>query len=343
MVSVIFHSQSLIAIKSQSGWGMHNDSCLYFYHGESGNQTLSIYQHCNPTICVDINYDNHLAHRIPFYTRENAFEAIKILNEAIKVGRSQVDLRELQEDSTVRLDKLIERSDNNDAEAKYLLAMRYLKGEEVNKDVNIAAQLFASSAQLGHPKGQYTYGSILQQGLGVDTNISESIKWYNLAISQGEPHAMLNLSSIYLRNKETQQKGVMLLKKAEYLGLAEAQTNLGVYMLLGAYGFQKNEEEAYQCFKNAARQLFDIGLLWFGWMHLGVLPKYYNIEKAKYIWSLGTRVSDDFISRLQNSVGSMNFMPGIDDARTIIYDLLHEDMPEFGEIDLNKIKWLCHI
>ena len=66
-----------------------------------------------------------------------------------------------------------------------------------------------------------------------------------------------------------------------------------------------------------------------------------NIEKAKYIWSLGARVSDDFITRLQNSLGSMNFLPGVNDARAIIYDLLHENMPEFGEVDLNKIKWLC--
>lgn len=342
MANIVFHSQSLLVFKDRKPvWGMHNDDCLYSYDGEHGNQTLSIYQHCAPTTCVDIKYDNELAHRIPFRTRENAFKAIKVLNDALRTNRFQVDLRELQEDSTVNIDTLIERSNNNDAEAMYFLAMRYLKGEEVKKNANEAAQMFARSAHLGYVESQYVYGSLLQQGLGVDMNVSEAIKWYNLAIRQGEPHAMLNLSSIYLSNKGTKQKGIMLLRKAEYLGLAEAQVNLGVCILKGAHGLRKNEMEAYQYFKSAARQLFPNGLDWFGWMHLGILPKYYDVKKAKYIWFLGTHVYDDFITKLQNSLGSMKFLPGIDDARVVIYDLLHENKLKFGEVNLESVKWLC--
>ena len=220
----------------------------------------------------------------------------------------------------------------------YLLAMRYFKGEEVEKDENKATRLFADSARLGFPQGQYTYGSILQQGLGTDKDILGAIRWHNLAISQGEPHSMLNLSSIYLLDRATEQKGIMLLRKAGYLGLAEAQVNWGVSVLLGAHGLQKNEEEAYKSFKSAAEQLFPIGLYWFGWMHLGMLPKYYSVAKAKFIWSIGAVISDDFILRLQKSLSTMDMFPGVDDAKSIIDDLSHENRPEFGEIDLNKLK-----
>jgi enhanced entry protein EnhC len=84
-------------------------------------------------------------------------------------------------------------------------------------------------ALLGDPVAQFTLSQMYQDGVGVDKNIQEAIKYYELATAQQNLKAEYNLGLLYLEGKEVSpdyQKAMELLRDAAFKGNDYAQFSL---------------------------------------------------------------------------------------------------------------------
>ena len=66
-------------------------------------------------------------------------------------------------------------------------------------DQEYAVELFKMAAQQGHAEAQFMLGHCNFHGYGVDENIDEAKKWYQLAADQGHKRAK---TALLLRGSE---------------------------------------------------------------------------------------------------------------------------------------------
>lgn len=98
-----------------------------------------------------------------------------------------------------------------------------------------------------------------QHGFGIDSNISEAIKWYEEAVMRNVLAANLNLANIFCHGDEefdisiNYEKACFLYKMASDSMIDEAQTRLG-YMYMYGYGVKKDEREAIRLYHLAAEK-----------------------------------------------------------------------------------------
>lgn len=74
----------------------------------------------------------------------------------------------------------------NHYEAIYWQAVCYAEGKGVAKNMTKATALFKKGADLGHCQCQSQYGQACERGNGVDVNREEALKYYRLALCQGD-------------------------------------------------------------------------------------------------------------------------------------------------------------
>lgn len=79
-----------------------------------------------------------------------------------------------------------------------LIMTALLLGQVTYNDKILAA------AQSGNPEGQFQLGMCLQDGLGVDKDLAEAVKWYTQAAQQGHPGAQNNLAYCYYNGLGTE-------------------------------------------------------------------------------------------------------------------------------------------
>ena len=77
------------------------------------------------------------------------------------------------------------------------LALMYLKGTGIERDVARARELFKTAADKGLSMAQYQYAELLRKGIGSDKDIKAAIKWYERAADQGHVAAMTRLGALY--------------------------------------------------------------------------------------------------------------------------------------------------
>lgn len=90
-----------------------------------------------------------------------------------------------------------------------------------------------SGAVLGDSDAQFDLAQLYQQGTGVQKNIQEAIKYYQLAAAQQDLRAEYNLGALYMEGKDVPadyKKGMYLLQDAAFKGNANAQ-----YMMARIY------------------------------------------------------------------------------------------------------------
>ena len=75
--------------------------------------------------------------------------------------------------------------DQADANARFLLGTRYLKGIGVDRDAKAGAKWIALAAQSGHARAQYVYGVLQTSGYGVGKNPLDAYMWLTLAADRG--------------------------------------------------------------------------------------------------------------------------------------------------------------
>jgi len=124
------------------------------------------------------------------------------------------------------------------------------------KDYKSAFPLLLPLAEKGSTFAQYNVGVMYANGLGIEKNEKEAVKWYQKAAAQGEADAQLNLGMMYSagRGVEKDPKKAMewYLRAAEQ-GNASAQNNIGSLYFNGE-GVQKDDRKAVEWYSKAARQ-----------------------------------------------------------------------------------------
>jgi hypothetical protein len=79
------------------------------------------------------------------------------------------------------LEVIKQRAASGDAEALFALADRYERGDRLEQDLEIAAQLLQAAAERGHAGAQYRLGLMQAAGVGIDPDPVQGFAWATLA------------------------------------------------------------------------------------------------------------------------------------------------------------------
>lgn len=144
------------------------------------------------------------------------------------------------------------------------------EGVNVEKDYSEAVKWFRLSADQGYSAGQADLGRCYILGKGVAKDEQEAVKWLRLAADQGHYAGQADLGRCYLLGTgipKDEEKAVNLLRRAADQGHSAGQVNLGRCYLLGI-GIPKNEEKAVELFRLAADHGAPFGQAYLGWCYL---------------------------------------------------------------------------
>lgn len=140
--------------------------------------------------------------------------------------------------------------------AQYTIGKLYLKGEEVEKNLMKAKELFQKAAQQEHEYAQYYLGKMYLLGEDTEQNIEEAVKWFEKASENGNQYAQYQLGKIYLtgiNGNQNMKKALEWLKKSAEQNNQYAQYMLGKIYMNGV-GVEKNLQEAVKWFEKSAEQ-----------------------------------------------------------------------------------------
>ncbi len=132
-----------------------------------------------------------------------------------------------------------------------------------NKDKAKKCFLFAVehiSDLKSKPLGQNRLGYMYSEGLGVQKNLTEAIKWYRKAADQGDALAQNNLGRCYMNGEglpKDPYEAVLWYRKAAEHGLSVAQNALGSCYMTGL-GLEKDPYEAVLWYRKAAEHGLEI-------------------------------------------------------------------------------------
>jgi TPR repeat protein len=112
-----------------------------------------------------------------------------------------------------------ELADNGDLESQYQLALMHARGDQVGKNLELAAAWCLKAANGGHAEAQCHLGLIYRLGLGVPMNGAEAVRWTRLSAEQGVAAAQYSLGLMYSKGLDVPQD---LSECARWYGLAAA-------------------------------------------------------------------------------------------------------------------------
>lgn len=146
-----------------------------------------------------------------------------------------------------KIDKVIGRAEQGDAQAQYELASMYENGRGVKKNIDDALKWYWKAAENGHVGAQIDLGWFYQNGQFVEKDIKQAIALYMKAANQGNPQAQSNLAVLYddgIDVPEDNELAVKWYKLAVEQGYTPAKLNLGVSYWKGE-GVEQNYEKAW--------------------------------------------------------------------------------------------------
>jgi TPR repeat protein len=110
-------------------------------------------------------------------------------------------------------------NDTEKAKSFSYLGKMFRNGEGTPENIDLAVQLYKSSAKLGWTPSMFTLGTMYEHGRGVKRDYSEAIVWYSLGSKLGHTGCQINLGCMYDSGAGTPQD----FKKAyeQYLLAAE--------------------------------------------------------------------------------------------------------------------------
>ena len=166
---------------------------------------------------------------------------------------------------------------------------------EANRGMEDAVSYYERAAREGYAEALTKLGYMYEQGIYYKEDKKEAAKYYTRAAEQGDALAINYLGLYYYKQgldpgtaeqsrDRFLQKGAELFKKSRELGCARAANNLGMCYEQGA-GVEKDFEQAFVCYKEAADKGYAQGMFNLGYLYLrkakaNKLMEYY--EKAAH-------------------------------------------------------------
>ncbi len=124
---------------------------------------------------------------------------------------------------------LLQRAENGDVSAQYDLGTVYKDGLGVDKNPKEALKWYALAAEYGDARAQFFTGSFYLAGKGATKNVSEGLKWLERSAEQDHPEAQMKLANVYLSGADVKKdisKAQKWYSKAAALGSEEAEKML---------------------------------------------------------------------------------------------------------------------
>lgn len=125
---------------------------------------------------------------------------------------------------------------NGDANAQFVIATRYLNGENVSVDFAKAAYWYGKAAAGGLAPAQYRVATLYERGKGVAKDMKAALSWYERAGALGNVRAMHNAAVIAAGNEASApdySKAYKWFSLAANHGLKDSQFNLAVLIERG--------------------------------------------------------------------------------------------------------------
>ena len=152
--------------------------------------------------------------------------------------------------------KLRESASAGDPNAQFVVATRYLNGENVPVDYAKAAYWYGKAAASGLAPAQYRVATLYERGKGVDKDLKAALSWYERAGALGNVKAMHNAAVIAAGNEAGGPDYVRAYKWfsiAAAHGLKDSEFNLAVLIERGL-GTKPDPVEAMFWYSAAAAQ-----------------------------------------------------------------------------------------
>ena len=159
-------------------------------------------------------------------------------------------------DIAIGNDSLRKAAATGDVNAQFVIATRYLNGENVAPDATKAAYWYGRAAVTGLAPAQYRMATLYERGTGVEKNIQAALSWYERAAALGNVKAMHNAAVISAGNDAGAPDYFRAFKwftLAAQHGLKDSQFNLAVLIERGM-GTKVNLAEALFWYDAAGAQ-----------------------------------------------------------------------------------------
>ena len=149
------------------------------------------------------------------------------------------------------------KASSGDAVSMY--CMGEIDFQVIPTNISRALEWFKKSSDLGYPQAQATLGALYLKGLPglLPKNTKEGIRLLAKAVRKKSLTARFNLGMAYLNGdgiKADTVKAVQWLRVAEGQNFAEAQYTLGILLLEGKGGVEKNTVEGLAFLQKASAQ-----------------------------------------------------------------------------------------
>jgi TPR repeat protein/CHAT domain-containing protein len=160
---------------------------------------------------------------------------------------------------TKSIQEIKEAAEGGDAEAQYLLAAAYFKGEGIAQDKARSRKWYRCSALKGFSRAQLIFAERLYYGVdGLSRNRAEAIKWYRTAAENGNATALVRLGYLYQEGEGVSKdldQALRYYKLAQKLGYLEALTQFGYLYLAKASAAKKRGDSAE--YKRTSKQALE--------------------------------------------------------------------------------------
>jgi len=155
-------------------------------------------------------------------------------------------------------------SDGGYAPALVRHGIMHCLGEEVDKDMGMAFELFSRAAEAHDAVAEAKLGDCYKYGWGVEINYQVAVGWYKKAVEQGNEEAMQELGEIYLDGCDgvdaDKDRGLELIASAAERGQERAQWLWGSVLVnpaaSGSESVQQDIGKGVEWIKKSADQGF---------------------------------------------------------------------------------------
>ncbi|CAF3202221.1 unnamed protein product, partial [Rotaria sp. Silwood2] len=117
------------------------------------------------------------------------------------------------------------------AEAEHALALKYMEGIVVHKNLSVATMWYQRAIDHGSPTAANNLAIMYQHGEGVNKDLDKAKELYELSSRRGDPNAMLNLAELLLDKNDLEMSRIWHDRACE-AGNIQAQSNRHDFQLL---------------------------------------------------------------------------------------------------------------
>ena len=145
---------------------------------------------------------------------------------------------------------------DGDAKAQFIIASRYLDGQGLEQNLPEAAKWYQLAASRSLAPAQYRLATLFERGKGVPLDVATALLWYERAAASGNIKSMHNAAVIAAGNlvgTPNYDKAFHWFKEAAEHGLKDSQFNLAVLFERGL-GTKIDKPEALFWYTLAGRQ-----------------------------------------------------------------------------------------